>query len=267
MRIATQETFRDPKVVSSYARAEYIEPAERTLLELLQQKMPHPRILDIAVGAGRTTSYFAPIASEYVGIDYSPEMIEACHKRFGSRFSNARFSVLDMRTLDSFEDNSFDFILISYNAISALQHEERLHVFKEMSRICSDEGQLYFSAHNSQGLHRLFSFSALLKDISFLHPQITYWNIRKWFLRRIKNPLLTYSRSLHSRYAMINDGAEDFRLCMYYVKPSEQVSQLSSYFNKVQVFSAEGLEITSQDKLLKADDPWLFYLATDHKYN
>lgn len=41
-------------------------------------------MLDIGVGAGQTTPYFAQSVKEYIGIDYSSQMIQAC-RSYGNR--------------------------------------------------------------------------------------------------------------------------------------------------------------------------------------
>jgi ubiquinone/menaquinone biosynthesis C-methylase UbiE len=66
-------------------------------------------MLDIGVGGGRTTKYFFPLAKEYVGIDYSPEMIQACKKKF----PELRFEVADVRNLSLFGDGHFDFTCLA----------------------------------------------------------------------------------------------------------------------------------------------------------
>ena len=43
------------------------------LLKSIAQCM---KVLDLGVGAGRTSYTFAAIAGEYVGVDYAPTMIE-----------------------------------------------------------------------------------------------------------------------------------------------------------------------------------------------
>jgi ubiquinone/menaquinone biosynthesis C-methylase UbiE len=39
-------------------------------------------MLDLGIGAGRTAYTFAAITRRYVGVDYSPKMIELCRDQF-----------------------------------------------------------------------------------------------------------------------------------------------------------------------------------------
>ena len=60
--------YRTPSVVSYYAAATQLQPAERELFNKYLQ--PNVSILDIGVGGGRTTPYLAELSHHYVGIDY-----------------------------------------------------------------------------------------------------------------------------------------------------------------------------------------------------
>jgi len=50
---------------------------------------------------------------EYIGVDYSAEMIAACCQKF----PDLVWQVADARNLEQFADNYFDFILFSFNGI------------------------------------------------------------------------------------------------------------------------------------------------------
>ena len=75
------------------------------------------KMLDIGVGGGRTTLHFAPLVKEYVGIDYSQNMIKACQERF----AQVSFQTADARSMGIFKDSTFDFILFSYNGIDYIK--------------------------------------------------------------------------------------------------------------------------------------------------
>jgi cyclopropane fatty-acyl-phospholipid synthase-like methyltransferase len=74
------EVFNDPTVVAYYDHEKAIHESERLLFETyLKEGMA---ILDIGVGAGRTTPYLSRIAARYVGVDYSEAMIAKCRATF-----------------------------------------------------------------------------------------------------------------------------------------------------------------------------------------
>ena len=60
-----------------------LNPPEREILSILKDKWHGIRMLDIGVGAGRTSFTFSAIVREYIGIDYSAAMISECKRKFG----------------------------------------------------------------------------------------------------------------------------------------------------------------------------------------
>ncbi len=91
-------------------------PAEASVIERFDGSWPSIRMLDIGIGAGRTTAHFAPLAGEYVGVDYGAAFVEHCREVFGESES-VRFSVADAREFDTLGLGRFDFILFSFNGI------------------------------------------------------------------------------------------------------------------------------------------------------
>jgi ubiquinone/menaquinone biosynthesis C-methylase UbiE len=259
MHQQNREVYLDQQVIKEYVNQDYLFAPERKFIEIAKDKLAGFSMLDIGVGAGRTTLNFAPLVKRYVGIDYSEEMLSICSKRFAG-VSNIALQLGDMRSLEMFEDDSFDFILISYNAISALTHEDRLKTFAEVRRVGKPGAYFYFSAHNLQWVPRvLLNFR---RQISWVHPKITYWNLLKW-LKAYKHNDANVIRQLQELpYAIINDGAHDFRLLHYYIKPRAQVQQLSAYFTNIRVFGHDGHELRGDAELDANIDGYLHYLCT-----
>lgn len=262
--IANQQVFRDAKVVREYFRQDYLEAPERMIIDRFKDRLADMSMLDIGVGCGRTTAHFAPLMGEYVGVDYAREMVSACEYRFKKRAGTVRFQVCDMRFLDDFADDSFDFVLISYNTISTVSHDDRLRTLNEVRRVCKPGGHLLFSAHNLQSVHKLFGWFCFRQCIEPHHPQLTYWNLRRWWLRGFvhNNPLFT-PRLKNFDYVVFNDGCHDFRLKHYYIKPAAQVRQLSGSFRDIQVYARDGEELVGELQQARAEDDWLYYLCVN----
>jgi len=108
--------FRCDDVVQEYASFDFLLPPEAELLARYRTRIAGTRILDLGVGAGRTTHHFGPLASTYVGIDLSKPMVEACRKAFAS-LPGVAFHVADARDLRGFADESFDVVLFSFNGL------------------------------------------------------------------------------------------------------------------------------------------------------
>ena len=74
---------------------------------------------------------FAPKSSDYVGIDVSPEMINAIRRRFADNSTlRATFQRGDVRQLD-FADAEFDLALFSFNGLDSTEgHDRRARSFR-----------------------------------------------------------------------------------------------------------------------------------------
>ena len=258
--LANKQVYADQAVIEFYATQTYIQEAERLLAELPKDQLAGMAMLDVAVGGGRTALVFSKLVKSYVGIDYSEGMIDICNRRFNVDTGKGpvSFAVVDMRSLDIFAARSFDIVLISNNAISALAHEDRLATFSEVRRVCKPGAYFLFSAHNIQWAYRAFSF---YRQLSIFHPKISYWNLLKWHELRSHNRLETIKKIASLPNAIINDGAHEWRLQHYYIKPREQIKQLESYFKEICVLSKYGQKISGMDQLDTIQDPYLYYLC------
>ena len=105
------------------------------------------RILDLGVGCGRTSQALASRAATYVGIDYSPEMIEVCRERYPS----LDFHIADAADLGRFQNESFDLAVFAFNGLDYLIPDEtRRRCLRELHRVLAPRGRFIFSAHNAR---------------------------------------------------------------------------------------------------------------------
>jgi ubiquinone/menaquinone biosynthesis C-methylase UbiE len=254
-----QKTYTSRTLVQHYAQLRELQPAEETVLVLLKGRLSGMKMLDLGVGGGRTTQHFAPLVAEYVGIDYSPEMIAACQKRFSPSSPKVLFEVRDGRDLSRFRDNYFDFILFSFNGLDYISHSDRWRVFQEVSRVGKSGGYFCFSSHNIQGMEREFEWQNKLS----INPFATYINLVMWAILRMFNRSISLKLLKTSAYAEVRDEPHNFRLKTYYVRPREQRKQLESNFRDIKIYSwKSGREISSETELSSNTDMWLYYLCT-----
>ncbi len=252
-------TYAAASIVNHYAQLTMLQPAEKVVLDLLKQQTSKIKMLDIGVGGGRTTQHFSAIASEYIGIDYSAEMISACNKRFKDSTQHVSFRVCDARDLSQFLDNSFDFILFSFNGIDYASHDDRLNILKEINRIGKPGGYFFFSSHNLQGVEKDFDFRNQISS----NPLTTYVNLVMAFLLRLFNRSVGMMQLKASNYIILRDESHNFRLKTYYIRPQEQILQLSDGFQNFRVYSwKQEVEIKSKKELESICDSWLYYLCT-----
>jgi SAM-dependent methyltransferase len=139
-----QKTFRDVSVAEHYADMTALFPPELRALEKVRDVVRGRPIMDIGVGTGRTAPKLLELSTDYVGIDYSPEMIAKCR----IRFPGVRFAVGDARRLDNYDTAHFALLMFSLNGIDYVRHSDRLVILRECHRLLDDGGVFLFSSHN-----------------------------------------------------------------------------------------------------------------------
>jgi ubiquinone/menaquinone biosynthesis C-methylase UbiE len=240
-----KQVYESKYRVERFVAKSELQRPEITILEILKDELPNYSMLDIGVGRGRTTKYFATKVKEYVGIDYSPPMIQLCQRNY-----EFDFRVCDARDMHIFPDSKFDFVLFSFNGMDYMVHEDRIKTLKEIKRVMVKGGSFCFSSHNLNYVPKLLALKMTFYPSEFIYT------IRK----RVANRVL-FKRSNFSRFAFINDGVLGFRLLTYYIEPMEQVSQLQTLgFHDIKTFGQEGTLIKDSD-LPKREDPWIYYLC------
>jgi SAM-dependent methyltransferase len=244
-----QKTFGDNSVTAHYVGMTTLFPPEARALEKLRGMVRGGPIMDIGVGAGRTTPYLLELSTDYVGIDYSADMIAKCR----SRFPGVRFEVGDARDLTSYPTGHFGLLMFSLNGIDCVDHSDRLNALSECRRLLHDDGILLFSSHNElwdvrANQRRARRFLGRLKD------SIRYFRHLKT-LRPIRHPTYGYS------YRCERVFGDTQTLILYYITPQAQIRQLQTVgFACSAVFSTEGREMLP-DMREESPSPWLYYLA------
>ena len=259
MKDSNLATYKATGIVNYYAKLSRLQPAERTILKHFQSRWGEMKMLDIGIGGGRTTRYFAPLVKEYVGIDYSAEMIAACKQKLENTLANVSLKVTDARDLSQFESNYFDFILFSFNGIDYACHSDRLKIFQEVARVGKSGGYFGFSSHNLQAMAKEFVLSQKLSFNLFK----TYVDLIMFVIGKIFNPHITPDKINNATHLIIRDESHNFRLQTYYIRPQAQIAQLKPNFKNVKVYSWQsGREIKNMDDTAIDLDMWLYYLGT-----
>lgn len=227
-----QGHYGRPEVVAAYGRKTALQPGEAVLLSHLESAIRGKDVLDLGVGAGRTAAHLAPMAGRYVGVDYSPGMLEECRKRY----PDLDLRQGDARDLGMFAAGSFDFVLFSFNGIDDVNPEDRLKILAEVRRVLRPGGVFAFSAHNLEARLR----SAFERNGRPLGK----------YVAGILNQLRMKRHERHGEgWAVLNDQSHNFRLLTYYVTRERQTAQLlEAGFTGVETFG-------------ERTDGWLFYAA------
>ena len=251
------KTYESDGIVQHYAQLQQLQPAESAILTQLKNQLPTMTMLDMGIGGGRTTQHFAQLAADYRGIDYSAGMIRACQKRYAGILDPNSFTVCDARDMGCFGDNTFDFILFSFNGIDYIEHCDRIQVLREIQRVGKPGGYFCFSTHNLQGIEQVFNWRSQLS----YNPVNTYIELVIWALYRLFNRSYSLQQLQSSAHAMIRDEPHNFRLRTYHIRPQEQLDQLESGFRNIKVYSWQrGIEISHED-LPAILEMWLYYFC------
>jgi SAM-dependent methyltransferase len=116
---------------------------------------PGMRILDMGVGAGRTTPYLSELAGpdgHYEGLDYAEGMVEVCRQRF----PDLTFHHADAADLSRFDDASFDAVIFSFGGIDYVTPaDRRRQCLAESRRVLRPGGTFMISRHNPRAVVRL----------------------------------------------------------------------------------------------------------------
>ena len=252
--------------IEIYSSWNHLLKPEEVVLQKLKPVLPTMRMLDIGVGGGRTTHFFCDAVREYVGIDFDDNMIEACRKKFPQRSGKVSFHTCDARSIEMFEDGSFDFVLFSFNGMDYLPWEDRPKAFREILRVGKRGGYFLFSTHNLNSVERLFSLRQITDTRSFFRE----W--KRYFLLRLRNE---DANKLKARdHAQIYDGVYSKKLrwlipslfrkmgFFWYTRPELQVQQLNDLgFRNIILYTVDGREFRDVAEAGASKDYWVHYFC------
>jgi len=254
-------TWRSRNVLNKYRYlAGYVDPGERAATEYLCAECRDKPILDIGVGAGRTTSLLQRISSDYIGVDYTRELLDIAVQKN----PRVKYRLMDARDLHAFADGSFYLVNFSFNAIDAVDYDDRIRILGEVNRVMQPGGVYLFSGHNATGPGARECIQTALPKFSS-NPLKLGWRFGRFALSL---PLIVYHRVMYSGlreerngYVVSNAAAHNFGLVILYTTITEQNRQLAAAgFKTEAVFdSEEGREVSDDEDLSQVR--WLHYIA------
>lgn len=137
-----------------------------------------PSMLELGLGHGFTTAYFAQHFSPYKVIDGSAEMIE----RFRSRFALPQVDIVECWFEKFDTDERYDNIAMGF----VLEHvDDPGLILRRYRRLLRPGGSVFVAVPNSESLHRRFGHAAgmlpdieLLSDVDREFGHQRYFNLR-----------------------------------------------------------------------------------------
>ncbi len=274
MTIDHKILYNSESISRDYAARDYLEPAERAVIEVLGPNLPGMEMLDMGVGGGRTTKYFAPRVHNYTGADYAPAMVNACIEKYGDDYF---FITCDARDMEELSNNSFDFVLFSFNGMDSFSHEDRISALKEIKRVLRPDGYFCFSSHNLNwnGLSDLFNLKPG-KGVEPDHRSDTglkdfkkhlgrgfrsaYKVMRLSILNRSFRMKDYIGKLRKSERGHIYDNSLNGKAKVYYITKDEQTRQLKAAgYKNIRTICRNGF-ITSNTTLLNKGG-WIYYLC------
>ncbi|UQD50994.1 class I SAM-dependent methyltransferase [Bacillus methanolicus] len=144
----TQLIQKFNKQASKYAKKRKKQEQNKWRKQIFQSVKG--KTLEVAVGVGMNFAFY-PKDIEYIGVDFSPQMIEQAKEAAKEYGINAKFIISDVESLN-FPENSFDTIVSSGSLCS---YEDPVHVLNLFNQWCKEDGQILLMEHG------LFSVPAL----------------------------------------------------------------------------------------------------------
>jgi SAM-dependent methyltransferase len=220
-------TMRSVEAVAHYSRPIGLSRHEKAALDVVADQARGKAILDIGVGAGRTVPALLAISSDYLGIDYSQKMVDACRERFPQqRFLNA-----DARGMASIADGSIHLAVFSCNGLCMVGHADRLQIVREAYRVLAPGGSFVFTTYNRNCPEAKAGFR--FPDFTPSRNPARALVRAARFARDIAVSAVQRSRHLRHEvhatdFAVLNDRCHNYSVMLYYITLANQRRQLEA---------------------------------------
>jgi SAM-dependent methyltransferase len=205
-------------------------------------------ILDVGVGAGRTTGALLKMFASYLGVDYSDKLIAEAK----TLFPDADLRTMDARDLKFSEP--FDCVMFSFNGIDYVSYSERQLILRQIAGVVRPDGYFIYSTHNlrwtkSAAFLKRLLVGELFKPLPRVHTVI----------RLIGNRLRNFWRQSYEdrSHAYINDSAAEFRLLTTYVDIEREIDVLKTLGFDVVATIGNAKQAVGHD----ASDGWVYIVA------
>ena len=241
------KAYNKRSIVNWYVDFTELYNVEKVIFDTYKDQLKQGKVLDIGIGAGRTTDYLFQNSRQYVGIDYSNNLYLSAK----NKFPNAELHCLDARDLSHFSNEEFDFINFSFNGIDHVNDSDRTKILHEINRVLKTNGTFFFSTHNKSN-EDFNKIPWRNKKMGFMYNLKTFLKLSPFIWKKLFNKKLELIEKDH---AMIVEHAHHYSLLIFYTSPEYLINQLKkSNFDEIRFFELDGKEISWD----KATEPWIF---------
>lgn len=242
MEGVNRKTWQKPSSLKYYGSLTgYETTGERLLMEEAERRHAGGRILDLGCGGGRTANLIKHFAGEYLGIDYTPQLVSIARENH----PDLTFKHQDARDLSDLGAAGYDLALFSFNGIDSVCPEGRIAVLREVYRVLAPGGSFAFSSFNRHwcGFDR---------------------SVRQRSARSIwsRNPMRIVARLIRAantesrrrryikddeqgEHALLLHSAHDYGIIVYATTPSQIRSQLrdAGFGDDIDIFTKDGFPL------------------------
>jgi SAM-dependent methyltransferase len=220
---------------------EGLNSQEKAALESVAGEISNARILDIGVGAGRTVRPLLDHSKQYVGLDYTQEMIDHCRREF----PGVRFEQADARSMSGFADASFDLVFFSCNGISMVDHAGRLDILREVRRVLTPTGSFAFSTcnRNSRQYEAWFRFPDFQITRNPLKLLVRSGRFVALTALRARNRIRYRQQETKTdEHSIVNDVGHHYQTMLYFIGIPQQIRQLeqAGFHHDIKVIDLAG---------------------------
>lgn len=249
-----QAYYGTKRAAEWYSTKSFVLPEEKAFFRDYSDELRGKRVLDIGIGAGRSTRLLLPLAGEYIGVDYSEAMVaEAALQHPG-----ARLETRDARDLSAYGDASFDLVMFSFNGMDCLAHEGRMTSLAEVCRVLKSGGIFAFSAHNRTKA-RIPPWS--LKNLDRSKHPLRMWRNMGLYLTGIRNWIGSRSYATQTNeFELRHDSSNCYMAPTYHIDKAAQARQLETAgFQLEKIYDGEGKNTDAGTT--DTGSSWIFYVG------
>jgi len=245
-----KQTYLKSATLRFYNEKDSLIPAEKYLFD--KYVSFGSKVLDIGVGAGRTTGYLKDRSGSYFSIDLYGEMVDLVKVKFQDVFCEQANAV----DLSLFADEAFDIVIFSFNGFDEILDEfDRQSCINEIYRVLRSDGIFIFSSHNASQL----IFNPILHNAP---KSKVIWRIVYSLLRSVG---ILFKKRLGFRYT--KSGLYKSSVHGGLIHYASTLDDMKSFLTRNKFKVNEIIGFNWPSKLLNIAEPAFYYVAKKNSSN